>query len=209
MPRRNRVDPWGDVHADAARGLFTGNRGCLVDDHGGVVRHHGSALWIVCRTSFRGWRHPLAAPRRWTPIFFLDDAVALAAGHRPCATCRRADYIGYRDAVGSELDVAAPLLAKELDVRLVAERHRRGRGLQRAGDRLTWLADAGELPDGVVVLVDGAARLLVGRRSWAFGFGRWHDAARRPAGDVTVLTPPTSVAALRGGFTPTLHASAR
>ena len=122
----------------------------------------------------------------------------------PAATCRRADYIGYRDAVGSELDVAAPLLAKELDVRLVAERHRRGRGLQRAGDRLTWLADAGELPDGVVVLVDGAARLLVGRRSWAFGFGGWHDAARRPAGDVTVLTPPTSVAALRGGFTPTL-----
>jgi hypothetical protein len=208
MPRRNRVDPWGDLHANAARGLFTGNRGCLVDDHGAVVRHHSSALWIVCRTSFRGWRHPVAAPRRWTPIFFLDDAVALGAGHRPCATCRRADYLAYRDAVSSELEVSAPPLAKELDTRLVAERHRRGRGLDRAGDRLTWMADADDLPDGVIVVVDGVPRLLVGGRTWKFGFGGWHDAARRPAGDVTVLTPPTSVAALRGGFVPTLHPSA-
>ena len=163
MPRRNRVDPWGDLHADAARGLFTGNRGCLVDDHGAVVRHHGSALWIVCRTSFRGWRHPLAAPRRWTPIFFLDDAVALAAGHRPCATCRRGDYLSYRDAVSTELGAAAPLLAKELDARLVAERHRRGRGLERAGDRLTWLADAERAAGRCGVVVDEAAS-AAGRR---------------------------------------------
>ena len=99
MPRRNRVDPWGDLHAVAERGHFTGNRGCVVDEDERVVRHHGSQLWITCRTSFRGWRHPIAAPRRWTPLFFLDDAVALAAGHRPCATCRREDYVAYRDAV--------------------------------------------------------------------------------------------------------------
>ena len=89
MPRRNRIDPWSDLHAASGRGLFTGNRGCLVDDDGNVVRHHHSPLWITCVTEFRGWRHPLAAPHRWTPIFFLDDAVALAAGHRPCAFCRR------------------------------------------------------------------------------------------------------------------------
>src|SRR3954452_12883878 len=94
VPRRNRVDPWGALHAVAPRGLFTGNRGCVVDDHENVVRHHGSQLWITCLTAFRGWRWPLARPRRWTPLFFLDDAVALAAGHRPCATCRRADYTG-------------------------------------------------------------------------------------------------------------------
>jgi len=207
MPRRNRVDPWGDLRADAARGLFTGNRGCLVDDQGAVVRHHGSALWIVCRTSFRGWRHPLDAPRRWTPIFFLDDAVALAAGHRPCATCRRGDYLSYRDAVSTELGTAEPLLAKQLDARLVVERHRRGRGFERAGDRLTWTAGAEELPDGTVIVVEKVPRLVVGDRSWAFGFGGWQDTAPRPAGAVTVLTPPTSVAALRGGFVPTLHPS--
>jgi hypothetical protein len=90
MPRRNRVDPWGDLHAVRARGLFTGNRGCIVDEREQVVRHHrSSTLWITCLTEFRDWRVPLARPNRWTPIFFLDDAVALAAGHRPCATCRR------------------------------------------------------------------------------------------------------------------------
>jgi hypothetical protein len=110
MPRRNRVDPWGDLHAVSARGLFTGNRGCIVDEREQVVRHHrSSTLWITCLIEFRDWRVPLARPNRWTPIFFLDDAVALAAGHRPCATCRRDLYRTYRDAVdvisisGSEL----------------------------------------------------------------------------------------------------------
>ncbi len=91
-----------------------------------------------CRTEFRGWRHPLAAPRIWTPIFFLDDAVALAAGHRPCALCRRDDYRAYRDAVTGASGRAEPLLAADLNQRLAGERHRRGRGLVRAPDRRTW-----------------------------------------------------------------------
>jgi hypothetical protein len=71
MPRRNRVDPWGDLHAVSARGLFTGNRGCIVDGREQVVRHHrSSTLWITCLTEFRDWRVPLARPNRWTPIFF-------------------------------------------------------------------------------------------------------------------------------------------
>jgi hypothetical protein len=94
MPRRNRIDPFGDLHAVAARGLFTGNRGCLVDDHGGVVRHHRGALWITCVTAWRGRRIGLARPGRWTPVFFLDEAVALAAGHHPCDYCRRDAYLG-------------------------------------------------------------------------------------------------------------------
>jgi hypothetical protein len=86
VSRRNRVDPWGDLHAVDARGLLTGNRGSLVDDAGHVVRHHrSSTLWITCLTEFRGHRQPHDDPHRWTPIFFLDEAVALAAGHRPCA----------------------------------------------------------------------------------------------------------------------------
>ena len=109
MPRRNRVDPWGDLHAVSGRGLFTGNRGCLVDDHENVVRHHGSSLWIICLTKFRDWCWPLARPRRWTPVFFLDEAVALAAGHRPCGLCRRDAYRAYRDAVSTARGAAAPL----------------------------------------------------------------------------------------------------
>ena len=211
MPRRNRVDPWGDLHAVAARGLLTGNRGCVVDDREQVVRHHGSSLWIACVTEFRGWRWPLARPRRWTPLFFLDDAVALAAGHRPCATCRRADYTAYRDAVTRAVAAPSPLLGSQLNERLHAERHRRGRGLVRAGDRIVWSAPHAGLPDGTVVVApDASCRLVVGDRLLRFSFDGWIGAAPRPvAGDAAVLTPPTSVAALAHGYHPLLHPSAR
>jgi hypothetical protein len=205
------VDPWGDLHAVASRGLLTGNRGCVVDDRERVVRHHGSSLWIICLTTFRDWRWPLARPRRWTPLFFLDDAVALAAGHRPCATCRRADYTAYRDAVTRAIDAPSPLLGSQLNERLHAERHRRGRGLVRAGDRIVWPAAYAELPDGTVVVArDGSCRLIVADRLLRFSFDGWTDATRRPrAGDADVLTPPTSVAALAHGYRPLLHPSAR
>jgi hypothetical protein len=210
MPRRNRVDPWGDLHAVEARGMFTGNRGCVVDDHENVVRHHGSVLWITCLTEFRGWRVPLARPRRWTPLFFLDDAVALAAGHRPCATCRRSDYRSYRDAVSRSLGRTEPLLASELNDRLHAERHRRGRGLVRAADRIVWASSIAVIPNGTVVLDDERVpRLVLDDRLWRFEFGGWSEPVARPAGGaVTVLTPPTSVAALVHGYRPRVHPSA-
>jgi hypothetical protein len=209
MPRRNRVDPFGDLHTVAARGMFTGNRGCVVDDHENVVRHHGSSLWIICLTEFKDWRFPLARPRRWTPLFFLDDAVALAAGHRPCATCRRADHNSYRRAVGRSLDRVDPLLAAELNQRLIAERHIRGRGLERAADRKLWRAEFASLPDGAVVVGDsGESRLVLDDRLWRFGFHGWSDPITRPErGSVIVLTPPTSVAALANGYRPQLHPS--
>jgi hypothetical protein len=210
MPRRNRVDPWSDLHAVASRGLLTGNRGCVVDDQERVVRHHGSSLWISCLTKFRDWRWPLARPRRWTPLFFLDDAVALAAGHRPCATCRRADYAAYRDAVTRAISAPSPLLGWQLNQRLQAERHRRGRGLARASDRIVWSAPYADLPDGTVVVApDGRCRLLIEDRLLLFSFDGWLEAAPRPFGQATVLTPPTSVAALAHGYLPLLHPSTR
>ena len=203
MARRNRVDPWGDLHAVQATGLFTGNRGCLVDDDGEVVRHHRGDLWITCLTEFRGWKHPLAAPRVWTPVFFLDDAVALAAGHRPCGLCRRDAYLAYREGAGGAS-------ASELNRRLAKERLRRGRGIDRGGDRVLWSAPIGDLPDGTVIVADDdTPRLVLGDRLLRFAFDGWTAPASRPArGEVRVLTPPTSVAALRHGFTPVLHPSA-
>jgi len=176
-----------------------------------VVRHHRSTtLWITCRTSFRGWRHPLDAPHVWTPLFFLDDAVALAAGHRPCATCRREDYRAYRDAVATA-GGGRPPGAVELDRRLAAERLRRGRGVDRRADRRLWTTDVDDLPDGTVIIDDdGRARLLIGDAARPFSFEAWGPAGPRPrARSVDVLTPSTSVAALRNGFAPTLHPSAR
>jgi hypothetical protein len=204
------VDPFGDLHAVPERGLLTGNRGCLVDDDGRLVRHHASNLWIACLTEFRGWRAPLAAPHRWTPIFFLDDAVALAAGHRPCALCRGEAYRTYRDAVTAAIESRNPVLAAELNRRLAAERLRRGRGLTRAGDRRLWRAPLETLPRGTVVVEQqGRPRLVLDDRTVAFSFAGWTDPEpRATAGDVDVLTPPTSVAALVYGYTPLLHPSA-
>ena len=156
------------------------------------------------------WRHRAAGRRGcgWTPVFLLDDALALSAGHRPCARCRPGPYRAYRDAVGRALRRAGPLGAGDLDARRASERLRRGRGLDRARDRLTWVAPARDLPDGTVLVHRDEARLLLDDRSLAFGSDGWHSATPRPDGDVEVLTPPTSVLALGNGFAPLLHPSA-
>jgi hypothetical protein len=207
MPRANRVDPWGDLHAVSDRGLFTGNRGCLVDDDGRIVRHHHGSLWIICRTQFRGWRHPLDAPHRWTPVFFLDDAVALAAGHRPCGVCRRGDYLAYRAAVTLGSGLTTPLSATELNQRLARERLRRGRGIRRRRDRIVWEAPIDDLPIGTVITVPGSGtpHRLGSRGLQPFGFDGWGPSIDPPAGHVDVLTPPTSVLALANGFAPVLE----
>jgi hypothetical protein len=210
VPRRNRVDPLGDLHAVPQRMMFTGNRGCLVDDARTLSRHHNGSLWITCVTEFRGWRHPLDQPHRWTPLFFLDDAVALAAGHRPCALCRRDAYRSYRDALTTALGRGEPVLACEINARLNSERLRRGRGLGRGSDRRLWTAGLNDLPDGSVVLSEaGEARLVLGKNTWAFSFDGWHQPRPRARGvTVEVITPPTSVAAMNHGFKPVLHPSA-
>lgn len=210
MPRRNRVDPWGDLHAVEERGLFTGNRGCLVNDAEEVVRHHRGQLWITCVTVFRDWRVGLARPGRWTPIFFLDDAVALAAGHRPCGLCRREAYVSYRDAVTRAGRIDRPLRANDLNRRLASERHNAGRGIDRATDRLLWSAEIDRLPVGTVIVDrDRRPELVLDDRLVTFTFEGWIRPEERPSrGEVQVLTPPTSVAALAHGFTPALHPTA-
>lgn len=210
MPRRNRVDPWGDLNAVPERGMFTGNRGCLVDDSGEVVRHHRGRLWITCVTEYKDWRSPLARPGRWTPIFFLDDAVALSAGHRPCGLCRRDAYLSYRDAVSRAAGSTRPLTAADLNRRLSAERLTPVRGLHRAADRIVWTAELDRLPAGTVIVDEERSPcLLLDDRLLAFTFAGWAKPQPRPdAGVVRVLTPPTSVAALLHGFEPVLHPSA-
>ncbi len=210
MPRRNRVDPFGDLHAVPDRGILTGNRGCLVDDEGQVVRHHRGQLWIACLTEYRGWRVALARPGRWTPIFFLDDAVALAAGHRPCGLCRRRDYESYRDAVGRAESSSPALRAEELNRRLASERLLPGHGLHRAAHRKLWSSVIDDLPVGTVIVDEGRRpRLVLEDRFLSFSFAGWFEPVARTTGEmVEVLTPRTSVAALGNGFRPVLHPTA-
>ena len=91
MARQNRVTPLGDLIADPARGLVYGNRGCLHDDEGELRRRYAGRRWIACRLRFKDRRRRVMQPGRYTELFFLDEATALAAGHRPCAGCRRED----------------------------------------------------------------------------------------------------------------------
>ena len=117
MPLQNRVTPLGELIADPARGLVYGNRGCLHDEDGRIRRRFATKRWIACRLRFRGWRrHPLMRPGGFTELFFLDEATALAAGHRPCALCRREDYVRLM-AIWSELH-PGPVGADPIDERL-------------------------------------------------------------------------------------------
>ncbi|MEA2283280.1 MAG: hypothetical protein QOK21_3887 [Solirubrobacteraceae bacterium] len=188
MPLQNRVTPLGELIATPARGLVYGNRGCLHDAAGRIRRQHAGRRWIACRLRFRGWqRGPLLQPGRFTELFFLDEATAFAAGHRPCALCRRADYDRALAGLG------APG-ADALDERLHAER------LTAPRERRLHDAAFDTLPDGAFVVLDGVPWLVRGdalRRWTPAGYG----AARpRPAGAARLLTPPALVALLAGGW---------
>jgi hypothetical protein len=193
MPLQNRVTPLGELVADPARGLVYGNRGCLHDAEGRIRRVFQVRRWIACRLEFRGRRRfPLMRPGRFTELFFLDEATAFAAGHRPCAECRREDYDrfsaiwrGLHDEVGADT-----IDARLHDERIDSATH----------ERRLHSAAFEELPDGVLVLHDGGAKLVLGGvlRPWSFaGYG---PSEPRPAGTATSITPPSLVEVLRAGW---------
>ena len=188
-PMRNRVTPLGDIVAVPLRGSWLGNRGIL---HRGteVVRFHRSPLWIICALSHKDWRLPQWVPGHFTVLFFHDEAVALAAGHRPCALCRRESYNAYRRAWGTTMP------AKELDRQLHAERIHRGTHRRRLHE-LSWAS----LPVGTFVSVDGGPALVGPDRVVPWSTDGYGPALRRPRrGSVQVVTPPSSVRALRNGY---------
>ena len=204
MPLQNRVTPAGEIVADPSRGLMMGNRGCL---HGpgrelGTSRWR-SKSWICCVLDWKGVRRDPMPPGRWTALFFLDEATALAAGHRPCAYCRRRDFLDFAEAWRAAWGAGRRPRAGEMDSILHAER------VDRRRRQVTHPALAGELPDGVMIRVGGHAGLLTGGRwrPWSFqGYGA-------PSGDgvpgmAEVLTPPSTVAAIAAGYRPLVHPSA-
>jgi hypothetical protein len=207
MPLQNRVTPLGELIADPARGLVYANRGCLHDDAGRVRRHHDGKRWIACRLRFRGWnRGPLMQPGRFTELFFLDEATAFAAGHRPCALCRRADYNRLAE-IWRDLH-PGPSGADAIDAQLHDERLAPETHEQRHHQ-----APLEELPDGTFVLQDdGAPHLVLGTELLRWTPAGYVTRTARPAhADATVITPPSLVEVLRSGWqsaVPLLHPSA-
>ncbi|HEV3086298.1 MAG TPA: hypothetical protein VGX96_03650 [Candidatus Elarobacter sp.] len=201
MPLQNRVTPFGEIVALPGRGTLMGNRGVVHNDDRRIVRPWQVRRWIACRLEFRGRRRrALMQPRRWTELFFLDEAAAFAAGHRPCGECRNADYRRFR-ALWERVH-GGPADADAMD-RVLHEQRAEGRR------KRTYRARLADLPDGAYVALDGAAWLL-----WRGELLEWTDGgyARRVrigrSAEADVLTPPSMIALIGAGYEVAVHPSA-
>jgi hypothetical protein len=206
MPRQNRVTPFSSIIATPARGQWLGNRGCIHDESGQIRRLYQVRRWIICLLEYKGVRRQLMQPGRWTELFFLDEATALAAGHRPCAYCQRARYDEYRESwarANPKLASGAKPGADEMDLHL----HRERLGDKR--QRVTYAAPLGTLPDAAFVVHQDEACLVRGSRLFPWqphGYGAPIELP--PDNQVMVLTPRSSVNTLAAGFEVQIDTSA-
>jgi hypothetical protein len=203
MPLQNRVDPFGELFRTSARGTMMGNRGgALHDSDRTIVRCFKSRRWITCVLQFRGRRRIVMSERRYTELFFLDETVAFAAGHRPCAECRRERFNAFRHSWRRSGRQDQLPMADEMDLELHRAR------IDRQRRKITYEAAFSSLPDGCFVRIDGSAYLV-----WNDCLLLWtpEGYTRRAAcpGDrvATVLTPEPIVGCLRYGYKPQIHDS--
>jgi hypothetical protein len=209
VPRQNRVTPFGDIVATPERGTFLGNRGVLHDADGRIRRAWQVKRWLVCVLELRGRQRRVMTPGRYTELFFLDEATALAAGHRPCAECRHARFLAFCHAWGlahpAHATSARPTAA-QIDDRLHAERVASDRS------KRCFIAAVDDLPDGVIVAVAAwgeGAYLVWGDSLLAWSPGGYGERRRRPKSEtVRVLTPKSIVGTIQAGYVPELHPSA-
>ena len=209
--RRNRVTPYGELVAVPDRGMFWGNRGVLVDDAGELARYSRGKAWMVCLLWYKGIRRIQWTPRRLTELYFLDEATALSAGHRPCGECRYQDYQAFKRGWSRAFGGGVPSV-HDIDTRLHEDRLlASGRRDRYAGAsvRRTYLAPTASLPSGTMVSVDGSPWLVHRGDLLHWTPGGYTD--RRAASslkDAVVVTPRATVAVLAAGYEPVLHVTA-
>jgi hypothetical protein len=202
-PLQNRVMPTGEIIATSHRGVFTGNRGIIHDPKTKTLltRRWASKAWLTCLCEFKGWRRKVMGAGSWTELFFLDEATALAAGHRPCFFCRRDDANRFR-AAWEEGNGVAGVLARDIDAVLHRERLDSGNKRLHAPPM-----PVEELPDGAMVQEGTQSYLIVQRGAMLWSPGGYSEAPNAIKGAM-LLTPPSTLRALGAGYRPVLHASA-
>ena len=208
MTLQNRVTPFGEIVAVAARGTLMGNRGCLHDAERRVIKTSARVAWVTCQLEWKGAQRTIMAPGKYTELFFLDETTALAAGHRPCGECRADRLVEFESAwaAGVEGRPGAAALVQNIDPVMKRDRP------ERKGAQRRFTARAGGLPDGVMVQLpdeEGIARL-----KWQGQYLKWaptgysHPRSVEDKTTVTVLTPACTVKVLAAGYVPEVHASA-
>ena len=203
MPLQNRVMPTGDIIATPHRGMFTGNRGIIHDPATRTLlkKRWSTPAWLTCLCEFRGRRRKVMGERSWTELFFLDEATAFAAGHRPCFFCRREDAMRFRAAweTGNRVgDLRAP------DMDAVLHRERLDKGKKRLHPLPMRLDD---LPDGAMVQ-EGTASFLIARgRAFRWSPGGYSK-TEAPLKQALLLTPPSTLRAFVAGYRVVLHPTA-
>jgi hypothetical protein len=196
---QNRVDPYGNIIKTSARGHWMGNRGILHDEHKNVLRKFKLKAWLACVLQFNGRKREVMAPRRYTELFFWDEATSFAAGHRPCFECRRQDYNRFKHywLMGNkDYGFNENVSIQEIDKILHSER------IDRNG-KVTYEADINALPDGCFIEGDGKPWLILKGNilEWTpAGYGKKEPFPA--SGKVKVLTPESTVNAFKAGYVP-------
>jgi hypothetical protein len=196
LPRQNRVTPFGEIVATECRGTLMGNRGCLHDEQQRIRRRFACKRWIVCVLQFKGRRRTVMTPGRYTELFFLDEATALAAGHRPCFECQRGRFRLFQEAWGTAN-------ADAIDAALHAER------LGPKGEKRTYSERLSRLPNGAMTADGSSAFLVWGEALFPWTPGGYGPAVPKRDAVVQVLTPRSVVRALHQGYPVQVHPSAR
>ena len=206
MPLQNRVDPRGAILAVAARGTFMGNRGgVLHNDNREIVRHYSGRRWITCLLEFKDWRRSVMFPGLYTELFFFDEAVALAAGHRPCGECRRDRFDAFTNALARSRNSngGSIVLVDQIDSELHASR------IDNKKRKVTYSAPLNSLPDGCFVMIEDSSYLVWGEVLLLWSPEGYVKKQHRPnEGTVKVLTPQPVVQCIRKGYRPEIHESA-
>ena len=202
MSLQNRVDPAGQLHQVKSRGMFMGNKGRRHNNNKEMGKKSGGTLgWVICSLSHKGIKRELMAQGKYTELFFLDEATALSAGHRPCNDCLKEKFKVFKKQwLEANADMLSSNKMSEVDKIIHKQRYHRG-------SKVTYVANMQSLPDGTFFEYKGQYFLIKSNSKHLWSFDGYKDSSELINCDVTVLTPKSFVAVLADGYQPEFHSS--